>query len=366
LRNDSFPNYTRLTTLILSYNRLEDIQLNAFAGLQVLRNIDLSYNNLKSVHPEIFSSNPVLESVSLRSNPLVYLPSESPILASDSVSTLDLSSCSLTTIHPLTFSSLPSLYSLDLSSNLLQTVSVSTLEKLPNLRILELANNRWTCNCDTVEVMQRARKRRGHHPAHRPVKCLGGGGQYRTLWTAASDGRSCNGSTTPAPLVVSEATNDTAASLVASEATTDIAATQTRLPFSLQIAPYSSLRMVIETAVKGGDEHTATPEIETGGWVGLFSWNSNTILVFLILPCTLGVAVFSALVAVNYFTKKWKISRPRRDTQSKNKNLAAFFSNEPLLDPQLTADLTKQHAGYVSIDNQLIPYDACHIYEEIV
>jgi hypothetical protein len=402
LRNDSFPNYLRLSTVILSYNGLEDIQLNAFPGLQMIRTIDLSHNNLKSIYPEIFSSNQKLQFLFLSSNPLTHIPSQSPILVSDSVVRLDLSSCSLTKIDSLTFCRLPRLYNLDLSSNFLQTVSVSSLENLPHLNVLRLANNRWTCNCEVVELVQWESKRRGRRSAHRPIKCLEGG-KYRTLWSAAGGGRSCNESTTPAPLVVSatsaslaanetaddtaasleanetaddtaaslasseaavssavsfalsETTADTAVSLAASETTTNIAATLTRLPFSPKIAPYSPLHPAEETAVTGGDEPTATPEIETGDSDGLFSWNTNTILVFLILPCTLGVAIFLALMAANYCTKRRKIHHPRHAIQGEDERL----------DPQLTADIAKQYAGYININSQGIPYDTYHIYEEI-
>jgi hypothetical protein len=191
LKNASFSSYSSLSILILSYSNVEEIEINAFTGLQMMREIDLSYNQLQSFNPKIFSSNPLLEYVSLRGNSLVYLSSDFPILISNSISSLDLSSCSLTTIHPVTFSSLPSLYELDLSSNNLQTISLGNLENNPELRVLELNNNRWTCNCDIVEVMQWAELRRGQQPAHKPVKCLEGQ-QYRTLWTMAGGNRSCS------------------------------------------------------------------------------------------------------------------------------------------------------------------------------
>lgn len=348
---------------------MEDIQVNAFAGLQMIRTIDLSYNKLKSIHPEIFASNPKLEFLSLSSNPLTHLPSKSPILVSDSVISLDLSSCFLTEIHPLTFSRLPRLCNLDLSSNLLQTVSVRSLENLPDLKTVQLANNRWNCNCDVVELMQWTSKRRRQGPAHRPVKCLEGG-KYRTLWTAAGGGKSCKESTTAAPFVAtdmaaslaaSETTNDRSASLVESETTTNIAATLRRLSFSQKITPYLSLHLAKETTVTGGDEPTVTPEIETGDWDGFLSWNANTILVFVILPCTLFVAVFLALMAVNYFTRRWTIHRPRHAIQGKGNCL----ENCRYFHPQLTADTIKPHARYININNQRIPYDTYHIYEEI-
>ena len=121
----------------------------------------------------------------LRGNNLVYLSSEFLIAISTSISFLYLSFCSLTTIHPVTFSRRPSLYDLDLSSNNLQTISLRALEKVPDLSLMELNNNRWTCNCDIVEVMQWAETRREQQPAHKPVKCLEEGQQYRTLCTMA-------------------------------------------------------------------------------------------------------------------------------------------------------------------------------------
>jgi hypothetical protein len=350
LKNDSFPKYLRLSTVILSYNKLEDIQVKAFAGLQMISNIDLSYNNLKSIHPDIFSSNPKLEFLSLSSSPLENLPSQSPILVSDTISSLDLSSCSLTTVDPVTFSRLPSLYSLDLSSNRLSNVSVTSLENLTELRVLELANNRWTCNCVVVELMQWASNRRGHLPAHKPIKCLRGG-KYETLWTAAGRGEICNETVTPAPLVEREATTDAATTLKALLFQPKIIAS-----FS-----YSSPDLAIRTVVTSWDEPTVSPETETGDRDGLFQWDRNTILVFIILPCTLGVAIFFTLMAMNFFTKRWIVHRPRYDIQSKDNRLLAFLSHDTLL----VADVTKKHAGYMNVNSQAIPYDTTHVYEEI-
>jgi len=201
LRNTSFSSYSRLLRLILSNNEVEEIEISTFVGLGMMRVIDLSYNNLRSFNPEIFSSNPVLENVSLKGNRIAYLSSSSPILISNSISSLDLSSCFVTTIHPVTFSRLPKLYFLDLSSNLLQTISVNTFQKLPDLAILELNNNHWTCNCDIIEVIQWAESRREQQPDHNPVKCLEGQ-QYRILWARASGNKSCRESKTTEPVVV--------------------------------------------------------------------------------------------------------------------------------------------------------------------
>jgi len=301
LINASFSSYLILSALILSYSKVEEIEINAFVGLQMLRDIDLSYNKLQSFSPKIFSSNPVLENVSLRGNGLVYLSSDLPILISNSISSLDLSFCSLTKIHSVTFSSLPSLYDLDLSSNNLQTISLHTLEKLPDLRLLELNNNRWKCNCDIVEVMQWADLRRGQQSAHKPVKCLEGQ-QYRILWTMAGGNRSCSESKTTEPVVASnrEFTTDMTVELL-------IISESSLLP--LKSSP-DAIPTIMQrdrgNEVKNYGDFVASRESETGGLPNLLPLNLDTLMVFVILPITLGVAVFVALIAVNYVVKRGK------------------------------------------------------------
>jgi hypothetical protein len=328
LKNAVFSNYSRLSTLMLSYGEVEEIEINAFAGLQMMKDIDLSYNKLQSFSPTIFSSNAVLETVVLRGNSLVNLPSDSPILISTSVSSLYLSSCSLTTINSVTFSSLPSLYDLDLSSNNLQTISLRTLEKVPDLMVLEINNNPWRCNCDVVEVIQWAESRREQQPAHKPVKCLDGQ-QYRTLWTMAGGSRFCSEYKTTEIVVPRDR-----------EFTTDMTITS-------------------ET------EHGAAPKNETAGWAILLSWNVTTLTVFVILPITLGVAVFVSLTAVNYIAKRCKAHRTQHDIQEKYNPVTAFFSKVPLLKNHLTADITKQHAGYENRGGYGVGGSEYHVYERI-
>jgi len=387
LKNASFSNFSRLSTLILLYNKVEVIEINAFAGLRMMREIDLSYNNIEVFNPEIFSSNPVLENVSLRGNPIAFLSSSSPILISDSVSSLDLSSCSITTIHPVTFSRLPKLYFLDLSSNLLQTISVSTFQQLPDLTILKLNNNPWTCNCDVLEVMHWLTARRQHLSAHRPVKCVEGQ-QYRTLWTMAGGNKSCSESKTIEPVVEPdhEFTTDMALdlptmsvsillTLKASPETTsqrdienkvkndsDIVAAPKNefttdmvedLPImtvggaaNLKTSPGTTMQRVIENAVTSEAEPRPAPENETRTSSSLLFWIFNTLMVFVILPITLVAAGFVSLIAVNYIVKRCKFHRTQHDIEKNYHHVAASPSNVPLLKTQLTTELMTSQAGY--------------------
>jgi Leucine-rich repeat (LRR) protein len=357
LRNASFSNYSRLSALRLSYNEINEIQLNAFAGLRMMRDLDLRYNNLKSFNPEIFSSNPVLENVSLQGNPIAFVSSDSPILTSASVSFLDLSHCSLITVHPVTFSRLPNLYSLDLSSNLLRTISVTAFEKLPKLRILKLNDNRWTCNCDIVKVMQWITARREQAPAHKPIKCSVGQ-TYRKFWSIA--GRNpCNVSTTTEAIAVNEPEFTT-------DMTVDLPTASVIIPHSSKAVLHTTSQRILERSVTSDAELRTAPENKTAGWATLLSWNVNTLCVFIILPITLGVAVFLSLIAVNYITKRRAFRRPQHEIRGKDEHLPVCSFHVPFLNPRLTTDIMKSHAGYdyKKIDNSVGGTDY-HMYERI-
>jgi hypothetical protein len=319
LKNASFSSYSSLCKLILSNNNVEEIEINAFAGLQMMRDLDLRYNDLKSFNPEIFSANPVLENVSLQGNPIAIISPDSPILISTSISYLDLSSCSLTSVNSVTFSRLPSLYTLDLSSNLLQTISITTFEKLPDLRVLKLNNNRWKCNCDISEVMQWLTVKITQAPAHKPVKCLEGQ-SYRKFWTAAGGSKPCSVSTTAEAIVVTPVTSEA--------------------------------------------EPRTSPKSETEGGASLLSWNINTLCVFVILPITLGVAVFLSLIAAKYITKKCTFRPSQHEIQRKDGHLVSLFSLAPLLKPKLTADHT-HHPRYVNRSSDSFGSAQHHVYEQI-
>jgi hypothetical protein len=117
--------------------------------------------------------------------------------------------------------------------------------------------------------------------------------------------------------------------------------------------------------VRDENEPIAATERETGGLDTLFSWDTNTMLVFIILPCTLGIAVVASLIAVNYFTKRMKGHRVQHEIQGKENQIAALLSDVPLLDPHLSTGFTNKQSGYMCRNSQHIRCDECHIYEQI-
>jgi len=79
--------------------------------------------------------------------------------------------------------------------------------------------------------------------------------------------------------------------------TADLTTVPVGVPLSPKTSPHTS--RVIENAVNSEAELGALPESKTGGWASLFSWNVNTLTVFVILPITLGVAVFMSFTVAH-------------------------------------------------------------------
>ena len=153
------------------------------------------------------------------------------------------------------------------------------------------------------------------------------------------------------------------------EFTTDMAVD---LPITLKgIAPHVNaspgtiLQRVIENAVTSEAELRPAPESETGRSASLLSWNVNTLMLFVILPITLGVAVFVSLIAVNYVVKRVKDHRTQHDIQEKYNPVTSFSSSVPLLKTQQTTDITKQHAGYENRNSYSVGGTEYHVYERI-
>ena len=133
----------------------------------------------------------------------------------------------------------------------------------------------------------------------------------------------------------------------------DLTTVSLGVPLSPETSPHTP--RVVETAVTTEAELGDLPENDTGSWASLLPWNVNTLMVFVILPITLGGSVFVSLIAVNYITKRRCVHCPHHHIQGEDNHLAACLdSTVPFLNPQLQADLKDQPLGYVH-----------HVYEEI-
>jgi hypothetical protein len=332
IRELIFRDYRILETLGLSYNEINVVDSRAFSGLLMLKNIDLSYNNLRFIPDSIFADNPVLEFVSFRGNPLVYVPDSSPIFASTSVISLDLSFCALTSINPQTFSQLPRLQVLDLSSNNLREINQDILNPLTELIVIELGNNLWKCDCGIVEALNWLSERRRSlslHGEHKPVKCVDAG-VYKTLWTAVNKNKFC--------------------------------AEEARV-ISSTIPTVSSRNL----EPKENKEKTPTAG---SWWSELQSW--NTVLVFILLTLMLVTAA-----CVSWITVKRVIifANSRRETiissvsKNRTENLKThLFSRMPLIPSSISSDSIAEKqvvAPGSNFEDTFNAYDIYHIYERI-
>jgi hypothetical protein len=336
IREFIFKDYRVLETLVLCGNEIDVVDSRAFSGIGMLIDIDLSYNKIRFIPLSIFSDNPVLERVSFRGNPLGYVPDSSPIFASPSVISLDLSFCSLTSINSQTFSQLPGLQVLDLYSNNLREIRKDMFNPLTELVVIDLGNNFWKCDCGIVEVLSCFSERRQSRlldEEHKPVKCFDAG-VYKTMWSAANKDKVC--------------------------------AEQSPVISSTTIPTESS--NILE--LKENKEETPT----AGSWWGeLLSWNTNTVLVFIILPLMLGIATFVSLITV-YFVINVMNSRRQSTVSSVSKNGTEnskrhLFSRIPSTPSSISSDsiAEKQIAasGSSSVGDRPNAYDSYHLYERI-
>jgi hypothetical protein len=133
----------------------------------------------------------------------------------------------------------------------------------------------------------------------------------------------------------------------------------------LKASPGTILQRVIENAVTSEDELRLEPESKTEGWASLLFLNGNPLTVFVILPVTLGVALFVSLIAVNYIVKRVMDHRTQHNIQEKYNHVTAFFSKVPLLKNQRTVNITRQHAGYENEDSYGVGGTEYHVYERI-
>lgn len=157
---DHFQGNTLLETLDLSWNSIADLKNGMFVNNKQLMKIDLQGNKIRKVTKHKFKGLSKLKSLNISENE-IYILSSRAFEDLESLEDLDIRGNSITKIkrehfanlNELTFLSLKSnkineiniskmkkLSHLDLSQN--KITSLTTLEQLPNLKILKLQNNR--------------------------------------------------------------------------------------------------------------------------------------------------------------------------------------------------------------------------------
>jgi Leucine-rich repeat (LRR) protein len=139
LRKGAF-NVHHIKLLDLSNSTIHDIENDALGELEYLIFLYLSRNMISSLDPNVFAMNRRLEVLKLDYNTLIF-PRSRPFLNIPSLKSLDISSCSITSVPEETFIRLPSLEELTLAHNNIQELPRKVFLHLKSLKYLYLSHN---------------------------------------------------------------------------------------------------------------------------------------------------------------------------------------------------------------------------------
>lgn len=152
LQSDAFSDLTELEEMYLSGNELRIIPKDVFSNLKSLLLIDLSHNKIEHIDSDTFLKNIMLLMVYLKGNMLLSVSAS--FVRSPSVIKLDLSFCDIHNLSSNAFDDMTNLRYLFLNNNKLKTVGEETLNKLWTLRSVDLSGNPWSCDdCALLEKL---------------------------------------------------------------------------------------------------------------------------------------------------------------------------------------------------------------------
>lgn len=137
LTRDTFGNNDKIDRLDLSANAITHIESNTFDGMRKLTMLDLSFNLIREIPTETFRNNHQLKIINLSRNTIERFRR----LTSDSLSSLNLSSCEVLAIDDDALNEMPRLIDLDLSKNFINEFPSDL--KSPLLQILDISQCRW-------------------------------------------------------------------------------------------------------------------------------------------------------------------------------------------------------------------------------
>jgi hypothetical protein len=148
----TFEKMISLEYLNLSHNSIEHLEDGAFSGLINLKRIELYENELEYIHPNVFAGLSNLKYLDLSYNTGLNISTECHFINSQSLTHLDISGCSVSSVSVETFAELTALERLDLGANYIRSVDINILKALPKLSALYLRGNPLQCDCQLQEV----------------------------------------------------------------------------------------------------------------------------------------------------------------------------------------------------------------------
>lgn len=143
-----FKSMTKIKTLILTLNGIEEMHSEQFATNENVVNLDIGWNHLKSLSPRIFKPLTKLESLNLSGNKIAQLP----LNLFDSLSNLkelSMVEMGLTELKAQLFQPITKLEVLDANFNSIQEIDREIFHLLVNLKTLKLSWN----SCTQLEIV---------------------------------------------------------------------------------------------------------------------------------------------------------------------------------------------------------------------
>jgi Leucine-rich repeat (LRR) protein len=138
----TFEKMSRLENLRLDHNRIDQLDSNTVYGLVNLKNLSLEGNILQYLLPDTFVELPNLQNLVLGNNTGLQVPTDHNFINSNSLKHLGIYDCNVSSVSFETFANVSTLESLDLSYNYLRNLDINILKVLSELSELKLEHNK--------------------------------------------------------------------------------------------------------------------------------------------------------------------------------------------------------------------------------
>nr|XP_023018335.1 slit homolog 2 protein [Leptinotarsa decemlineata] len=144
---------SELKLLNLSSNKINQIHLYGFEGLDKLKSLDLSFNIVQYFNEQWFISLKSLEELYLRGNNLQSINSE-PKINMKHLKILDISSSKIENLQSGVLAYIPNLEFLDISNNFLVHLDSDVISSLPKLKTFIAEGNSFYCEEAAIEKLK--------------------------------------------------------------------------------------------------------------------------------------------------------------------------------------------------------------------
>lgn len=153
LSDSTFSAMSRLLTLILSHNKISEINKNIFDPLKQLNELDLSYNEIRTIDDHTFNNNVNLATLNLAGNHLLTLHA-SVFKNNPNLQMLDISNCGLHQLWSEDKANLGSIHNLNVSNNRINIIRKEDVAITPNLAFIDFSGNPITCSESYKNLIQ--------------------------------------------------------------------------------------------------------------------------------------------------------------------------------------------------------------------